>query len=295
MLEDVLDTLSSNPPQPQEPGRAAYERLLDQPGTGALFQRLMDALLAEETVLLELDTGGAPGGGLYEVSTSGGNGPNIARDIQNGFRWSRVDTDWPGQGRSLRISDLRDRWVLEFWEDSGLVRCSGRDQTVFYQTEPAAPEDVLVNDIFECMRIWFDEAEYDALRGDIVIPDRRQSHLEIAQEWSERATAVNLRLTPGSIYACTFVRTAADVERWTDMPETSYPDHTAGRDRFYFSYTRVFVPENERSLHEQMAGNTGGYSGSDPDVPEEAFENFQVGVLYLTEDGWRCDGTGTGP
>lgn len=295
LMGDALDSLNWNPADLTEAGRAAYARLLEQPAAGALFQGLMDALLAEETVLLELDTDGAPGGGMYEVSTAKGNGPGIARDIRSDFRWSRVDTDWPGQGRSLRISDLRDRWVLEFWEDSGLVRCSGRDGTVFYQTEPADPEDIFVNDIFECMRIWFDEAEYDALSEDIVIPDRDQSHLEIAQEWSERATAVNLRLTPGSILACTFVRAAADVERWSDMPETSYPGYTAGRNRFYFSYTRVFVPENERSLHEQMAGNTGGYTGSDPDVPEGAFENFQVGVLYLTEDGWRCDGTGTGP
>ncbi len=293
LMSDALDSLTWDPDGLTEAGRAAYERLLAQPEIGALFQGLMDALLTEETVLLELDTDGAPGGGMYEASTAKGNGPNIARGIRSSFRWSRVNADWPGQGRSLRLSDLRDRWVLEFWEDSGLVRCSGRDQTVFYQTEPADPEDVLVNDIFDCMRIWFDEAEYDALRGDIVIPDRGQSHLETAQEWSERATAVNLRLTSGSIYACTFVRAAADVDRWTDMP--SYPAHTEGKDRFYFSYTRVFVPENQRSLHEQMAGNTGGYTGSDPDVPEGAFENFQVGVLYLTEDGWRCDGTGTGP
>ena len=30
-------------------------------------------------------------------------------------------------------------------------------------------------------------------------------------------------------------------------------------------------------------------------APEGAYENFQVGVLYLTDEGWRCDGTGTGP
>lgn len=295
LLDDAMDSLSWNLTGLTVEGRAAYERLLEQPEGGGFFQELMDELLAEDTVLLELDTDGGEGGGMYEVSVSNGNGPYIARNIRSDFHWSRVDADWPGQGRSLRICNLRGDCVLEFWEDSGLVRCSRRDQTTFYQTEPAEPEDVLANDIFDCVRIWFDEAEYDALSEDVVVPDRGQSHLEIAQEWSERTTAVNLRLTPGSMYACTFVRTTANVENWTDMPESSYPPHTEGKDRFCFSYTRAFVPENERSLHYQMAGNTGGYTGSDPDVPEGAYENFQVGYLYLADDGWRCDGTGTGP
>ena len=295
LLDDVMDSLSWNLTGLTEEGRAAYGRLLEQPESGGFFRALMDELLAEDTVLLELDTDGGEGGGMYEVSVSNGSGPYIARNIRSDFHWSRVDADWPGQGRSLRICNLRGDCVLEFWEDSGLVRCSRRDQTTFYRTEPAEPENILVNDIFDCVRIWFDEAEYDTLSESIVVPDRGQSHLEIAQEWSERTTAVNLHLTPGSMYACTFVRTTADVENWTDMPESSYPPHTEGKDRFCFSYTRAFVPENERSLHYQMAGNTGGYTGSDLDVPEGAYENFQVGYLYLADDGWRCDGTGTGP
>ena len=66
-------------------------------------------------------------------------------------------------------------------------------------------------------------------------------------------------------------------------------------EHFYFHYYRIFVPENERSLNWNMAGNTGGYDGSYGEAPEGAFMNQQMGPMYLTSDGWRCDGTGTGP
>lgn len=61
------------------------------------------------------------------------------------------------------------------------------------------------------------------------------------------------------------------------MPETSYPDASEGHERFWFSYTRIFVPETQHARNYQMAGNTGDYDGRYGDAPEGAFENFQVG------------------
>ena len=122
-----------------------------------------------------------------------------------------------------------------------------------------------------------------------------QSHLEIAQAWADADTQPALEVTDGSIFACTYVRTVADVDSWADMPETSYPEQSEGHERFWFSYRRIFVPENEAARSWQMAGNTVEYDGRYGEAPEGAYENFQVGVLYLTDEGWRCDGTGTGP
>ena len=50
----------------------------------------------------------------------------------------------------------------------------------------------------------------------------------------------------------------------------------------------------ESALQYQMAGNTTEYDGSLGKAPEGAYTCFQVGPMYLTEEGWRCDGTGTG-
>ena len=41
-----------------------------------------------------------------------------------------------------------------------------------------------------------------------------------------------------------------------------------------------------------MAGNTGEYSGNG--APAGAMEYFRCGYMYLTEQGWRCDGVSTG-
>lgn len=80
------------------------------------------------------------------------------------------------------------------------------------------------------------------------------------------------------------------------MPWTAwYQPFMLETEHFYFSYVRIFVPENEVSLGWNMAGNTGGYDGTYGEAPEGAFMNWQMGPMYRTDDGWRCDGTGTGP
>ena len=185
--------------------------------------------------------------------------------------------------------------ALQCWEGSSLIRCTRSGVTQWLYAPPVTADAVFNGTVFAALRQDYDDAEWFAQQGDIVIPDEGQSHLEIAQAWSDAATRPALELTPGSRYACTYVRTVADVSSWADMPEGSYPEQSEGHERFWFSYRRIFVPENSHSRNWQMAGNTVEYDGRYGEAPEGAYENFQVGVLYLTDEGWRCDGTGTGP
>ena len=90
------------------------------------------------------------------------------------------------------------------------------------------------------------------------------------------------------------MRAIAGVDSWADMPETSYPDASEGHERFWFSYTRIFVPETQHARNYQMAGNTGDYDGRYGEAPRARLRT-SGGRLYRTEEGWRCDGTGTGP
>ena len=104
------------------------------------------------------------------------------------------------------------------------------------------------------------------------------------------------QVSSGSTYACTYVRSTAEVEdlSWLapeDMDDF-FPANTKGYERFAFSYQTVFVPENEQCAHWLMAGNTGEYSGNG--APAGAMEYSRCGYMYLTEQGWRCDGVGTG-
>ncbi len=259
-----------------------------------LAQQTMDEIAAGDLVYLTLDTAGAGGGGRYGRDPELANGPNRRLHFDTSFHWSMAEAAAP-QGPTLTLESRDGSCAIQCWQNSELVRCTRRDETVWLLAEQADLDDVLSGSVFSYLRFWYDEAEIDGLSPDIVIPDRGQSRLEIAQAWSEQATAANLLATSGSKFACTYVRVTAEVDSWADMPEAAYPDWTGGRERFFFSYTRVFVPENEDALHWQMAGNTGNYTGEPGTAPEGAYENYQIGCLYLAEDGWRCDGTGTGP
>ena len=64
-------------------------------------------------------------------------------------------------------------------------------------------------------------------------------------------------------------------------------------EHFYFDYSTVFVPENDEAKNRLMAGNTVEYTGSE--APTGALKYYLMGPMYLTKEGWRCDGVGTGP
>ena len=50
----------------------------------------------------------------------------------------------------------------------------------------------------------------------------------------------------------------------------------------------MFVPENDRATNWLKAGNTVEYTGSD--ALAGALKYHFMGPMYLTEEGWRCDG-----
>ena len=260
----------------------------------AAVQAAMDRILAPGAFSLTLTPVlGGSGGGSYILPLD--MAATISRIPEN-FLWYPAEAGTPPVGlASLTLTAEDGSAALQCWEGSSLIRCTRSGMTQWLYAPPVMADAVFNGTVFAALRQPYDDVEWLAQRGDIVIPDEGQSHLEIAQAWSDAATRPALELTPGSGYACTYVRTVADVSSWTDMPENSYPEQSEGHERFWFSYRRIFVPENAHSQNWQMAGNTVEYDGRYGEAPEGAYENFQVGVLYLTDEGWRCDGTGTGP
>ena len=260
----------------------------------AAVQAAMDGILAPGAFSLTLSpTPGGSGGGSYILPLD--MAAAISRMPEN-FLWYPAEAGSPPAGlASLTLTAEDGSAALQCWEGSSLVRCTRSGVTQWFYAPPVTADAVFNGTVFAALRQSYDDVEWFALREGIIIPDRGQSHLEIAQAWADADTQPALEVTDGSIFACTYVRTVADVDNWADMPETSYPEQSEGHERFWFSYTRIFVPENEAARSWQMAGNTVEYDGRYGEAPEGAYENFQVGVLYLTDEGWRCDGTGTGP
>ncbi len=262
-----------------------------------LAQAVMDRLLEADTVNMNLLT--SQGGGRYDVDPQAGNGPNLAYGFTSDYDWSYAEDPGDMPAGSLLLMSPGGDLSLRFWPESSLVLFSTYRESVWLRAEPNGnPEWVTTIGIFDHMRLWYDEAELAALQGDAAVPDRGQSREEIVQAWADAYEGAMLKATPGSNYACTFVRNQ-DIwfPDWIDElteeeQDGFYPENTKGRERFAFAYSTVFVPENGGALHYLQAGNTGPCEGGD--APAGAQVYSRCGYMYLTEEGWRCDGPGTG-
>lgn len=240
------------------------------------------------------------GGGQYNANPKTGNGPNRVHAFPNSFDWQFVtETYVRSSPMTLTLTSQNGDYSLHFYEGSNLVLLRTDAQDKWFAAMPKDdPNDVFYQDVFQFMRVWYDEAEYSGLTADIRVPDVGQSQEAIAKAWADAYEGAKTMATPGSKIACTFVRNEdISFPDWLDefSPEELdhfYPAHTAGHERFGFQYRTVFVPENDRARSFLMAGNTGGYEGDD--APEGALEYTHCGYMYKTGDYWRCDEIGTG-
>ena len=134
------------------------------------------------------------------------------------------------------------------------------------------------------------------------IPDEGHSHEDIARAWAEGWEGAMTKTSPGSTFACSYVRidnVKADCHSFMskeDMDEFARSRNRAGSDYgktwFTFTYETVFVPDSESAHKSLWAGNTGYYEGDD--APEGALIYSRVAYMDLTDEGWVCQGTGTG-
>lgn len=254
-------------------------------GIPELYEMVVDSLTADNKVILQLNDSGY-------ITEQDDYWRYRAEHYPEELEWTPLEPSKVPEGNFLTIGNTEMGVFLRCWEDSNLVQVNFLDETAWYETTPLYADAVFDGRLFSMVRQWYDEAEWNALSSGIIVEDRGQSYQEVAQEWVDRYIQAYLNVNPGSQFACTYVRAEASIWDW--VPETAYPANTEGKERFYFGYTRVFVPATESALQYQMAGNTTEYDGSLGEAPEGAYMCSQVGPMYLTEAGWRCDGTGTG-
>jgi beta-lactamase regulating signal transducer with metallopeptidase domain len=263
------------------------------PDAAERAQAVLDSVVSGGTVSITLTTADGVGGGRYEVPLEHGNGRNRVRGFDNSFDWSYMKSApffSPESVNSLKVESPDGAAALQCWQGSNLVLCTLDSDSFLFSAGSLGSDAVFDGTIFSYLRAWYDEAEIRGLRGDIIIPDNGQSNQEIAKAWADAYEGAMLRATPGSGYACTYVKTAASVKE--DSMDSWFPAKALETEHFYFDYSTVFVRENGKT-NWLMAGNTVDYTGSD--APAGALEYFRMGPMYLTEEGWRCDGVGTGP
>ena len=141
----------------------------------------MDGILAPGAFSLTLTPApGGSGGGSYILPLD--MAAAISRMPEN-FLWYPAEAGSPPAGlASLTLTAEDGSAALQCWEGSSLVRCTRSGVTQWFSAPP------MDGTVFAALRQIYDEVEWEALREGIIIPDRGQSHLEIAQAWADADT-----------------------------------------------------------------------------------------------------------
>ena len=205
-----------------------------------------------------------------------------------------LSIDSPDYGAYIRV-----------WEDSDLVAVhDDKNGTSWYHAQSVHPDEYdYATTPYEYLRDWYDMLDLHTQRSATTVQDRGQSHEDIAREWTGNWEGAKTKTVPDSAYACTYVRIEVlkadyhdfmskdDMNEFARYRELNGADY--GKTWFTFCYDTVFVPVNRSKDNNPLwAGNTRYYEGSD--APEGALIYSRVGYMLLTEEGWTCNGVGTG-
>ena len=145
--------------------------------------------------------------------------------------------------------------------------------------------------LYNMMRLWYDEAEYDALLRDVKPQPKSLSWQEAAQHWADAYYGAHTKAASGSSFKYTWVKalitpaedTTKAMREWGEIDENTYC--------FYVEVQ--FTPESETALYYAMAGNT--VECTDPSAPKGAYEFYRCCTIQLQDDGrWHGVELGTG-
>lgn len=286
-------------------GPEAWERLQallagtipSVPPAAEAAQTAMTDLISQERIYLTLHDGG-------EHNTRGtdpqaGEGPRREKYFTADYDWTYVPNPGtvPQNTAFLGIAAPEKDLNLMFWEGSNLVLLRRGEESVWLEAVCNLPQpDPFLIDIFGYMRLWYDDAELEGLRGGaLTVPDRGQGPLDIAETWVENYTRAHLLCTPGSRWAYTYDRTVVELEE--DLTPETVSGWPEDEERIYFSYHEIFVLENDGAytLSGNLSGNAAAYEGEYGEAPEGAQIKWLIGYLRKTEEGWRLGQLGTSP
>ena len=145
--------------------------------------------------------------------------------------------------------------------------------------------------LYNMMRQWYDEAEYDALLGEVEPQPKSLSWQEAAQNWADAYYGTHTKATGGSLFKYTWVKALV-----TPAEDTAQAMREQGEidSRTYCFFVEVqFTAESETALQYAMAGNTG--ECTDPSAPKDAYEFYRCCTIQQRDDGrWYGTELGTG-
>ena len=232
------------------------------------------------------------GGKRYEGSATD-NRVYFSRQLRENLVWRETDkTSVPQDGLCIAVGGSE----LNFSEAAPMnLWLTAPDGTAYcFKTDSYDALSIVDGDgrtLYDMMRLWYDEAEYDALLREVRPQPKSLSWQEAAQSWADAYYGAHTKATSGSSFKYTWVKAlitpaedATKVKReWGEIDENT----------FCFYVEVQFTPESETALYYAMAGNTA--ECTDPSAPKGAYAFWRCCTIQQQGDGrWYGAMIGTG-
>ena len=220
----------------------------------------------------------------------------FARQLSERLVWREANDSAVPSAQNCILLITADGGVLTFCESQPMhLWLTTPDGAAYCFKTDSYDELSIVDDdgrtLYNMMRLWYDEAEYDALLRDVKPQSKSLSWQEAAQHWADAYYGAHTKATSGSSFKYTWVKAlitpAEDATKakreWGEIDENTY----------CFAVEVQFTPESETALYYAMAGNT--VKCENPAAPKDAYEFYRCCTIQLRDDGrWYGTELGTG-
>lgn len=220
----------------------------------------------------------------------------FARQLSESLVWREANDSAAPSAQNCILLITADGGVLTFCESQPMHLWLTTPDGAAYCFKTDSYDELSIVDgdgrtLYNMMRLWYDEAEYDALLRDVKPQSKSFSWQEAAQHWADAYYGAHTKAASGSSFKYTWVKalitpaedTTKAMREWGEIDENTYC--------FYVEVQ--FTPESETALYYAMAGNT--VECTDPSAPKGAYAFQRCCTIQLQEDGrWHGVELGTG-
>lgn len=220
----------------------------------------------------------------------------FARQLSESLVWREANDSAAPSAQNCILLITADGGVLTFCESQPMHLWLTTPDGAAYCFKTDSYDELSIVDgdgrtLYNMMRLWYDEAEYDALLRDVKPQPKSFSWQEAAQHWADAYYGAHTKAASGSSFKYTWVKalitpaedTTKAMREWGEIDENTYC--------FYVEVQ--FTPESETALYYAMAGNT--VECTDPSAPKGAYAFQRCCTIQLQEDGlWHGVELGTG-
>ena len=213
----------------------------------------------------------------------------FARQLSEGLVWREANDSAAPSAQNCILLITADGGVLTFCESQPMHLWLTTPDGTLSCFKADVNEDI--GSAWSLVRLWYDEAEYDALLRDVKPQPKSLSWQEAAQHWADAYYGAHTKAASGSSFKYTWVK--ALITPAEDTTKAKREQGEIDENTYCFAVEVQFTPESETALYYAMAGNTGNCT--DPSAPKGAYAFWRCCTIQIRDDGrWHGVMLGTG-